>query len=100
MAQGFPQDGQLEGLRERLREALRIRNLAKGLDKRYRIRAAHTTLMRFRTQPQDLRRLASVLGGYRNRSLGQSTIQSLQLVKNDWYMSAANLEVLAEYSLL
>lgn len=100
MVQGFPQDNHLECLRGRLREALRGQNLGEGLDGRYRIITAHTTIMRFRTRPQDLRRLTFVLGGYREHSFGQSTIKTLQLVKNNWYMSADKLEVLAEYPLL
>jgi 2'-5' RNA ligase len=100
MVQGFPQDGQLERLRNKLREALQSENLGERLDERYRITTAHTTIMRFRTQPQDLRRLIRVLGSYREHNFGQLTIQSVQLVKNDWYMSADKVEVLADYPLL
>jgi 2'-5' RNA ligase len=100
MVQGFPQDGKLERLRDRLRKALQSKNLGEGLDERYRITTAHTTIMRFRTQPQDLKRLIRVLGSYREYSFGQSTFQTLQLVKNDWYMSADKVEVLADYPLL
>ena len=99
MIQGFPQTGQLESLRNRLREALQNKNLGEGLDERYRITTAHTTIMRFRTQPQDLKRLIRVLGNYRAWTFGQSTFRTLQLVKNDWYMSADKVGVLKEYSL-
>jgi len=100
IAQGFPQDGSLECLRERLREALRSQNLGEGLDARYRITTAHTTIMRFQTQPLDLKRLIKILGGYREYDFGQSAFQTVQLVKNDWYMSADKMEVLADYPLL
>ena len=100
MVQGFPQDDRLECLRDRLREALRRKNLAEGLDQRYRITGAHTTIMRFRTQPQHLKRLVRVLDEYRQHDFGQSTFHTLQLVKNDWYMSPDKVAVLAEYSLL
>jgi 2'-5' RNA ligase len=100
IVQGFPQDGRLECLRNRLREALQSKNLGEGLDERYRITTAHTTIMRFRTQPQDLKRLMGVLGSYREYSFGQLTFQTVQLVKNDWYMSADRVEVLADYPLL
>jgi len=99
MVQGFPKTAQLESLRNRLREALQNKNLGEGLDERYRIATAHTTVMRFRTQPQDLKRLIRVLGNYRECTFGQSTFRTLQLVKNDWYMSADKVEVLKEYSL-
>jgi 2'-5' RNA ligase len=100
MVQGFPQDGKLECLRDRLREALQNKDLGEGLDERYRITTAHTTIMRFRSQPPDLRRLIRVLGSYRDYSFGQSTFNILELVKNDWYMSADKVEVLADYLLL
>ena len=100
MVQGFPKDGQLERLRDRLRKALRSKSLGEGLDERYRIITAHTTIMRFRTQPQDLRRFVQVLGSHREQNFGQLTFQTVQLVKNDWYMSADKLEVLADYPLL
>jgi 2'-5' RNA ligase len=100
MVQGFPQDGRLQCLRNRLREALQSKNLGEGLDERYRITTAHVTIMRFRTQPQDLRRFVQVLGRYREQNFGQLTFQTVQLVKNDWYMSADRVEVLADYPLL
>jgi 2'-5' RNA ligase len=100
MVQGFPQDEQLECLRNKIREALQSKNLGEELDERYRITTAHTTIMRFRTQPQDLRHLVRVLGSYREHNFGQLTFQTVQLVKNDWYMSADKVEVLADYPLL
>jgi 2'-5' RNA ligase len=49
LAQGFPRDGTLERVRERLRAALAVRGLAGGLDQRYRLTTAHLTLVRFAT---------------------------------------------------
>jgi 2'-5' RNA ligase len=100
MVQGFPQCTQLNQLRDRLREKVKSEALGEGLDKRYRINTAHATIMRFRTQPQDLRHLIETLASYREYNFGQTTFQALQLVKNDWYMSSDKVEVLAEYPLL
>ena len=99
MAQGIPQDGNLEFLRERLRKALRAQDLSQGLDTRYRLSTAHTTLMRFRRPPQALPKLVGILKEYRDYYFGGMIFRSLQVVKNDWYMSRGRVEVLAEYRL-
>ncbi len=99
MVQGFPLSPVLDQLRTELRQALRSRGLGAGLDQRYTIRTAHATVMRFRTQPRNLPELVEVLSSFRSRSFGQTTVATLQLVKNDWYMSTAKVEVLAEYEL-
>ena len=99
MAQGIPQDGNLEFLRERLRKALREQDLRQGLDTRYRLRTAHTTLMRFRRPAQALPKLVGILKEYRDFYFGGTIFQSLQVVKNDWYMSRGRVEVLAEFRL-
>lgn len=100
MVQGFPKSPELNQLRDRLRESLRDAGLGEGLDKRYHISTAHATVMRFQTQPRNLRKLVDTLAGYREYGFGQTTFRTLQLVKNDWYMSSDKVEVLAEYSLL
>jgi 2'-5' RNA ligase len=99
MGQGFPQDGYLETLREKLRKALREQDLGQGLDTRYHLRTAHVTLMRFRYPPQALTHLVAILKEHRDFRFGNSLFQTLQVVKNDWYMSTEKVEVLAEYKL-
>lgn len=99
MAQGFPQDGHLEALREKLRQTLREQDLGQGLDTRYRLKTAHVTLMRFQRPPQALTRLVELMKEYRASHFGDSCFQTLQVVKNDWYMSTDRVEVLAEYRL-
>jgi len=99
LVQGFPESDQLESLRERIRQALRANGLGAGLDERYRITSAHTTLVRFKNQLQDPKRLIATLATCRDRDFGRSHVAALQLVKSDWYMSANRLEVLAEYPL-
>jgi 2'-5' RNA ligase len=99
LAQGFPQDGHLEALREKLRKALREQDLGQGLDTRYRLKTAHATLMRFQRPAQALLRLVELLKEYRDFHFGDCRFQTLQVVKNDWYMSTDRVEVLAEYRL-
>lgn len=100
MIQGFPKCPELNRLRDRLRESLREAGLGEGLDERYRISTAHVTVMRFQTQPRNLRQLVDTLASCREYDFGQMSFRTLQLVKNDWYMSSDRVEVLAEYPLL
>jgi 2'-5' RNA ligase len=97
--QGFPQDRQLDQLRDSLRQSLRAAGVGEGLDRRYIIGTAHSTVLRFASQPEDLSGLLVVLRKNRLTDFGQTTFRELQLVKNDWYMSQAIVEILARYPL-
>jgi 2'-5' RNA ligase len=99
MIQGFPRGDTLERLRERLRETLQSRNLAEGLDTRYRLVTAHMTVVRFRQPLQDSSRFAEKLKEFRGIKFGSSDIEVLRLVENDWYMSPQNLKFLSDYPL-
>jgi 2'-5' RNA ligase len=99
MVQGFAQDRQLDELRARLRQALGEAGFGGGLDQRYAIETAHSTVLRFKAQPIDLPELMALLGDNRSTDFGATTFHELLLVKNDWYMSHDKVEVLASYSL-
>jgi 2'-5' RNA ligase len=97
--QGFPANGALNDLREILREQLQVRQLAKGLDRRYRLETAHITVARFRVPLCDGKRLAAALERARRRPFGATNIGNLSLVKNDWYMTHQVLETVKRYRL-
>jgi 2'-5' RNA ligase len=99
MVQGFPQDSELNRIRESLRAVLGTYQLNARLETRYRVATAHITFIRFQTKPQNLPLLAEVLGRYRTMEFGVQVFQQVQLVKNDWYLSEDNLELLKEYTL-
>lgn len=99
MVQGFTPNGLLNQLREQLRDALHKSGLSEDLDTRYRMQTAHSTIMRFQKQPQNLQLLIDTLTHFREYDFGLTNIRTLQWVKNDWYMSPKNLEVLEEYYL-
>lgn len=91
MACGYPQDGMLEMLRERLRAQLRERGLDGTLDGRYRLVTAHSTLLRFAGPLADPVRFARELERLRDEPLGRMQVNEVQLVVNDWYMSHQSL---------
>lgn len=99
LVQGFAPDPQLGQLRVRLRQALREHGLGHGLDERYVIDTAHTTVLRFRSAPENLPELLSLLRRNRTTDFGTAIFSELQLVKNDWYMSEDIVDVLARYPL-
>jgi 2'-5' RNA ligase len=99
MVQGFPDDSLLDEIREKLRQNLREKRLGEGLDRRYRIKTAHSTVMRFQKQSADIGRLVERLKAFREVDFGTTAFTELELVKNDWYMSKDKVEVLARYSL-
>jgi 2'-5' RNA ligase len=92
LARGFPRDGTLELLRERLRAQLRVRGLNGMLDQRYRLVTAHSTLLRFVATPADPAGLAKALAELRDTPLGTMRVAHLELVLNDWFMSSSSLE--------
>jgi 2'-5' RNA ligase len=99
MIQGFPETTVLSDLREALRNELRTRNLTEGLDSRYVLQTAHMTVVRFRAPLRESARFAGVLERYRDHLFGRMQVQELNLVRNDWYMSRAAVEVLERYQI-
>jgi 2'-5' RNA ligase len=99
MVQGFVEDQRLNHLRADLRRALRARGLGGGLDERYTLDTAHSTICRFASQPREMSNLLALLQDHRTTIFGETTFHRLQLVKNDWYMSQEKVEILAQYPL-
>jgi 2'-5' RNA ligase len=99
LVQGFPQDNALARLRDELRSALRDRGVGENLDRRYKIAAAHLTVMRFSNPKSDWKRLLDFLQAHRKTNFGETRFQSLQLIWNDWCASARVTRTLREYAL-
>ncbi len=98
MVQGFPEQDALNAFRERLREALRAAGVGDSLDTRYRIITAHITIMRFQAQPHNLKGFLDTLRTLREYDFGMMTVNTVQWVKNDWYMSSDKVELLKEFA--
>lgn len=99
LVRGFPRDDTLERLRTRMRDVLRVCGLGAGLDQRYRLVTAHMTVLRFVAPPADPARLAAALAALRDAPLGTMTVDTLELVVNDWYMSSAAVEPIERFTL-
>lgn len=99
MIQGFPGDDTLLQIRNHLRREFRSSSLSHELDRRYRIHAAHMTVMRFCRPDTDWTRLRTLLEANRTTSFGETHVHRLQLVLSDWYASANSVRLLEEYPL-
>ena len=99
LIQGFPQDDTLAQLRDGLRNALRDGGVGEKLDHRYKIAAAHLTVMRFSGPKADWKRLLGFLQAHRETDFGETRFQSLQLIWSDWCASARSMRVLREFPL-
>jgi 2'-5' RNA ligase len=99
LAQGFPLDHTLAGVRERLRAALGARGLGDALDRRYRLVTAHMTLIRFGAPLRDRRRFVTALAGARATEFRATHVDCLELVFGDWYHTAAREQSIERYRL-
>ncbi|WP_341936776.1 hypothetical protein [Marinimicrobium sp. C2-29] len=98
--QGFPVGDGLEVLRKNLRKEVLKSGLRSNLDTRYRIEAAHSSLIRFCKPLNNGAQLFNLCNRYRNHLFGSITFNSCELVFNNWYQSSAVTETLARCSLL
>lgn len=85
MIQGFPQDHNLNHLRDQLRHNFKKSDLQQSLDQRYTITTAHATVVRFRKELVQKERFLQLLESYRNYNFGSFIVSNLELVYNDWY---------------
>ncbi len=89
----------LNALRDRLRARLEQAGLDGVMERRYRSVTTHATILRYRTIPPDLPRLAAFLAAQRARDLGAFRVDTLELTFNDWFMSPDRLQTLGRYAL-
>ncbi len=96
---GYPRPDYLNVIRNSLRKNLIRSGLAQGLDKRYVLTAAHTTVMRFSSPLINPAGLAEFLLENKQKPFGKFQVDGLDLVKNDWYMAQQNTTVVYRYPL-
>ena len=96
---GYPRPDHLNAIRNTLRQNLIRGGLSQGLDKRYVLTAAHTTVMRFSRPLVNPAGLAEFLQENKHKTFGEFVVDGLDLVKNDWYMAQHNTALVHRYSL-
>ncbi|HEX4342535.1 MAG TPA: 2'-5' RNA ligase family protein [Verrucomicrobiae bacterium] len=99
MIQGFPRGDTLTQLRDALRSAFNLSGVGADIDRRYKISAAHITVMRYAALGTDWKRLLELLRVNRTTEFGKMRVGELQLISGDWYASAESVEIVDTYEL-
>ena len=97
MIQGFPENDNLNNLRNSLRTNFKKSNLEQSLDKRYSIQTAHSTVVRFRRKLQNKNEYLENIESYKNSNFGSFEVKELELVFNDWYQRERNSNLLEKF---
>lgn len=100
LIQGFPDHHQLSGLRNLLREKFKKSGLMHSMDKRYRLKTAHMTAIRFKEPLKNAETFIQKISKYRQLDFGSSRITKVELVKTDWYHQQDKVKTLAVFPLI
>lgn len=85
LVQGFPDNEQLNILRDKLRAIFKKLNLYTTIDLRYEISTAHSTVVRFRAPLRNRYAFIELLSKYRKSDFGTFEVDRLDFVFNNWY---------------
>ncbi|GLB49771.1 2'-5' RNA ligase family protein [Neptunitalea lumnitzerae] len=99
IVQGFPDDNSLNLIRDQLRSQFKNVSIEQSIDKRYAIQTAHATVIRFRAPLTNTSKLITTLEKYRDHNFGTFTVNSIELVYNDWYQRKKFVKTLKTFNL-
>lgn len=100
IVQGFFANNQLNHLRDAIRQELSLHaDLELKMDVRYPVQTAHSTVIRFRNEIQNLPEFVKVIEENKDFSFGAFLFNSFELVFNDWYQKAQRVQTLATFHL-
>lgn len=95
--QGFPTSDTLERLRNELRTELTEAGVRVTFDSRYKLVAAHSSIIRFKAPLNDAQQLLALCQRYRNHYFGRVVLEDFELVFNNWYQNLDVTKSLAKY---
>ena len=99
MIQGFPNNSILNDLRDKLRSLFKNSFVEQSLDKRYEIQTAHLTVARFMNRLEMKAGFLDLLEKYREYEFGTTSVDSVELVGNDWYQRKEKVMKLSEFQI-
>lgn len=99
MVQGFPMDNNLHMLRNELRNRFNSSNLNHSMDKRYTLKTAHSTIIRFKNPLRNHEAFIELLNRYRDVEFGMVEFDQVEFVYNDWYMTSSLVKTLKTFGL-
>lgn len=100
MIQGFMNNDVINDIRNELRSSFKNSTLEHSIDKRYAIQAAHTTVVRFKSNFQNKTQFLEVIEKFRNHDFGTFEVDNMELVLNDWYQRKDKVKKLFDFKLL
>ncbi|MEM6262871.1 MAG: mutarotase [Bacteroidota bacterium] len=99
MVQGFFTHDTLDRIRDNLRANFSATNLEQTLDKRYPTQTAHSTIFRLKETLANKEQFLEIVDTYRDFHFGTLTVDTLELVYNDWYQRRERVKVLHRFEL-
>jgi len=99
MIRGYPQGSLLDTLRDNLRTNFINSDLEQSIDKRYAIKTAHSTVVRFQNRLNNTTEYLKILEKYKNMEFGEFLVKELEMVFNDWYQRERNTKRLQSFGL-
>lgn len=99
MIQGFMKNDSLNRIRDNLRENFRNSSLEQSIDKRYAIRTAHSTVIRFTNPLNNQAALLSLLEEFRTFDFGSMTVNEMEFAYNDWCLRKERGKILKKFAL-
>lgn len=99
LIQGFPEDETLSYIRDRLRKVFASSTLFATLDTRYHLETAHMTCVRYSTAFNNTADFVHKLEEFRMVDFGVSTVDRLDLVLNDWYLTQEKTKIIGSLKL-
>lgn len=99
MIKGFPVDNSLENIRDSLRKSFKKSDLYNSIDKRYILKSAHITFLRFKNPINNVDSFIDILKYYQNIDLGFADINQIEIYFNDWYFKSNNSVLLYKFKL-
>jgi len=100
VAKGYDTTGTLNEIRAAIRKAFKATILTNTIDKRYVLKVAHSTLIRFKNPLLNPALLSDFLAKQQTIPFGITTVNAIDLVFNDWYMKTEKVRLLERYPLL
>ena len=99
MIQGFFTPGTLNVIRQNIRQAFQSTDLHQTIDQRYVLETAHITILRFQQPVTNPKPLLDYIQQYRNSHYGTFTVNTLELVYNDWYQRQSSTTPIQSFPL-
>lgn len=97
---GFPENGTLKQIRNRLRETFGATNdLFHTLDVRYKTILSHLTAIRYRDSLRDAEQFFTLIERYRDFNFGRMRVGTIELVETDWYARSESIVMLRKFVL-